>query len=525
LLAVDEAHCISEWGQAFRPDYLRLSHFAQAISAQRVLALTATATASVADDMKVGFGIADADCVRTSFHRPNLKLGCQVVSAEERDAALLRRLLDPAKPRGSTVVYVTTQHTTEQVAKQLVAAGLPAHAYHAGMHQEKRTLVQEGFMASADGIIVATIAFGMGIDKANIRHVVHYNMPKSLESYAQEIGRAGRDGLPSWCDMLFCADDMPVLESFARCDTLEEHTVADMLRDIFHCEDGAPYRHGVVREIKLDEMAKAHDVSQMTVRMLLAFVDIYHGHLETLTPQYNSYQIAPTSQSAGAHTVPVSIRAARSLNAAAAEALATHLVCKKKWAYIDLAAAARYSGVSRAELSVALAALESNSRLQVKASGVVHCYKIASQPAALAALAAAEFTRFKERERRELARISQVIAFVTADCCQAQLLMRHFGEDPGAVFPRPADEAGPSSGGPLSSCGNGCERCRSGKALAVPKLGGACVDTQLWQKLASDAALPRDSPRLLARFAFGFTSPRITALKLKGHPLFGCLTG
>src|SRR4029453_13168986 len=114
--------------------------------------------------------------------------------------------------------YVTLQRTAEHVAEHLAAAGLPARAYHAGMDAEPRTTVQEWGMAGPAGIVVATIAFGMGIDKADVRYVYHYNLPKSLESYSQEIGRAGRDGLPSTVELFACADDVPTLENFAHGD-------------------------------------------------------------------------------------------------------------------------------------------------------------------------------------------------------------------------------------------------------------------------------------------------------------------
>ena len=192
LFAVDEAHCISEWGHNFRPDYLKLAETARELGAQRVLALTATATPAVVRDICAGFNIPLEGAVVTGFHRPNLRLETTPVTLAERDAILLERLEN--RPPGPTIVYVTLQKTAEQVADRLVNAGLPARAYHAGLAADVRTAVQEWWMASDRGIVVATIAFGMGIDKSDVRYVYHYNLPKSLESYSQEIGRAGRDG-------------------------------------------------------------------------------------------------------------------------------------------------------------------------------------------------------------------------------------------------------------------------------------------------------------------------------------------
>src|SRR5438477_3528041 len=171
LFAVDEAHCISEWGHNFRPDYLKLAERAGELAAERVLALTATATPAVVADIRAGFGVEEADAVVTGFYRPNLTLLLVPVAASERDELLLERLRE--RPPGSTIVYVTLQRTALRIAELLVKAGLPARPYHAGMSTEERVAVQEWWSSSSDGIVVATIAFGMGIHKADVRYVYH----------------------------------------------------------------------------------------------------------------------------------------------------------------------------------------------------------------------------------------------------------------------------------------------------------------------------------------------------------------
>src|SRR5439155_16395625 len=184
LFAIDEAHCISEWGHNFRPDYLKLAETAKALRVERVLALTATATPAVVEDICSGFGIPRECAFVTGFYRSNLNLFVSPVRAEERDALLLERLRTRAP--GPAIVYVTLQKTAERVAADLEQAGFSARPYHAGLEAGVRTHVQERWMASDRNIVVATIAFGMGIDKANVRYVYHYNLPKSLESYSQE---------------------------------------------------------------------------------------------------------------------------------------------------------------------------------------------------------------------------------------------------------------------------------------------------------------------------------------------------
>lgn len=195
LFAVDEAHCVSEWGHNFRPDYLKLSLFARSFGAECVLALTATATPEVLEDICRSFDIQQNHAVSTGFYRPNLTLLTMPIEDSKRNDELLTDLR--RQPAGPTIIYVTQQGKAEEVAQMLSENALPAKFYHAGMKSEDRTATQEWFIQSKAGIVAATIAFGMGIDKADIRYVYHYNLPKSLENYSQEVGRAGRDGLLS----------------------------------------------------------------------------------------------------------------------------------------------------------------------------------------------------------------------------------------------------------------------------------------------------------------------------------------
>ncbi|TXT38651.1 MAG: ATP-dependent DNA helicase RecQ [Comamonadaceae bacterium] len=219
LLVVDEAHCISEWGHNFRPDYLKLPRYQQQLAIPQTLLLTATATPPVVTDMQAKFGIATPDVVCTGFYRPNLNLTVEPVSSQHKLPRLLAWLAQ--RPQQPSIVYVTLQHTAEQVAEHLSRYGVAAQAYHAGLGNEQRVAIQQQFMEGQVNCVVATIAFGMGIDKSNIRNVVHFDLPKSIEGYSQEIGRAGRDGLPSDCLVLANRDSLQVLENFVYGDTPE----------------------------------------------------------------------------------------------------------------------------------------------------------------------------------------------------------------------------------------------------------------------------------------------------------------
>src|SRR5215216_148483 len=284
LFAVDEAHCISEWGHNFRPDYLKLAERAQELGAERVLALTATATPAVVADIRAGFGIDEADVVLTGFYRPNLTLLTTPVAARERDVLLLERLRGRAP--GSTIVYVTLQRTSVRIAELLADAGLPARPYHAGMTAEERVAVQEWWAASGQGIVVATIAFGMGIDKADVRYVYHYNLPKSLESYSQEIGRAGRDGEESICELFACPDDVPTLENFAFGDTPTREALGGLLADVLEHPVGAEF---AVSEY---ELSVRHDLRPLVLKTVLTYLEL-DGVLRQGTPFYAGYRLRP----------------------------------------------------------------------------------------------------------------------------------------------------------------------------------------------------------------------------------------
>ncbi|MEM7035273.1 MAG: ATP-dependent DNA helicase RecQ, partial [Chloroflexota bacterium] len=263
LMVIDEAHCISEWGHNFRPEYLKLAEMATELEAQRVLALTATATPKVTDDICREFNIQPNAYTHTGFYRPNLTLYFSVYpNPKEKQAQLLKRI-QQAEP-GPTIVYVTLQKTAETIAHFLSSNGFESQAYHAGMKSEDRNAVQDWFMAANQAIVVATIAFGMGIDKADIRYVYHYNLPKTLENYSQEIGRAGRDGAPSNCEVFASGDDITILENFVYGDTPEPAGLNQFLDLILQHEGDF--------DIGVYELSNQCDIRPLVVRTVLAYL-------------------------------------------------------------------------------------------------------------------------------------------------------------------------------------------------------------------------------------------------------------
>ena len=203
-IAIDEAHCISEWGHDFRPEYRELKKLRQHFPDTPVIALTATATERVRADIIRQLQLRDPRCYVASFNRPNLTYRViPKTSAYEQLLELIR-----ARPNESGIVYCASRKSTDSLARNLSEEGISAKPYHAGLTSSERTKHQESFLRDDVRVVTATIAFGMGINKPNVRFVVHYDLPKNLESYYQETGRAGRDGLPSECVLLFSPGDV-----------------------------------------------------------------------------------------------------------------------------------------------------------------------------------------------------------------------------------------------------------------------------------------------------------------------------
>jgi ATP-dependent DNA helicase RecQ len=210
LFSIDEAHCISEWGHDFRPDYLSLSNIPKMFPGVPVAAFTATATLRVQEDIISRIGLRSPHIVRASFNRPNLFY--QVIRKSRVDLQILEFLKEHHGEPG--IIYRTTRDSVMETAGFLISKGIAAIPYHAGLTTEERTKNQEAFNRDEAQVVVATIAFGMGIDKSNVRFIIHADLPKNIESYYQETGRAGRDGEPAHCILFFSRGDIPKIRYF-----------------------------------------------------------------------------------------------------------------------------------------------------------------------------------------------------------------------------------------------------------------------------------------------------------------------
>ncbi len=263
LLAVDEAHCISQWGQDFRPSYLRISDFLAALPVRPpVAAFTATATTRVRNDIREQLMLRDPETVVTGFDRPNLYF--EVQHPAKKDEALLRLL--NARREKSGIVYCATRNGVESVCAMLKLHGYAATRYHAGLDDEERQRNQEDFICDRSPVMVATNAFGMGIDKSNVSFIIHYNMPKSLEAYYQEAGRAGRDGSAAECFLLYAPGDVQtakfLIQSAAENEALSEEDVQINMREDLRRLDamvGYCKTDGCLRGRILDYFGQQHE--------------------------------------------------------------------------------------------------------------------------------------------------------------------------------------------------------------------------------------------------------------------------
>ncbi|MDP2176596.1 MAG: DNA helicase RecQ [Bacteroidota bacterium] len=230
FVAIDEAHCISEWGHDFRPEYRRIKEMVKAINDVPMIALTATATPKVQSDIQKNLGMLDAKVYKSSFNRTNLYYDVRPKGSKEKVFKDIITIIK-AKPEKSGIIYCLSRKRVEEIAEMLNLNGIKALPYHAGLDAKTRVKNQDAFLMEDCHVIVATIAFGMGIDKPDVRFVMHFDVPKSLEGYYQETGRGGRDGMEGDCVLFYNPSDIEKLEKFMKDKPVAEREIGTLLLD------------------------------------------------------------------------------------------------------------------------------------------------------------------------------------------------------------------------------------------------------------------------------------------------------
>jgi len=497
LLVVDEAHCISEWGHNFRPDYLKLPRYQQQLAIPQTLLLTATATPPVVADMQAKFGIATPDVVCTGFYRPNLNLTVEPVSSHHKLPRLLEWLAQ--RPQQPSIVYVTLQHTAEQVAEHLSRYGVAAQAYHAGLGHEQRVAIQQQFMAGQVNCVVATIAFGMGIDKSNIRNVVHFDLPKSIEGYSQEIGRAGRDGLPSDCLVLANRDSLQVLENFVYGDTPEPTGIRSVLAELLAVPPGQSW------ELTLLPLSNRSNIRLLPLKTLLVQLELL-GIIESRYAYFAEYrfQYLAEPQAILAHFSGERLQFLQAVLHAAPRA--------RTWCTLDFEALHQSYQTDHSRVVKALDYLAEKGWIELEAKQMTEVYTVL-QAHFDAELLCAELSHyFKTKETSEVARIQGVLNLFASAQCLSQRLAAYFG-----------DQDAPLQCGHCSVClGQTASWPESEKLPPLAGLGFSALCDELMKRHQSVQG-NAPSAELLTRFLCGISAPLLTRLKARSLSGFAAL--
>ncbi|UAL41645.1 RecQ family ATP-dependent DNA helicase [Shewanella inventionis] len=501
LLVVDEAHCISEWGHNFRPDYLKIPQFCQAFSIPQTLLLTATATEQVKRDMASRFALAPQQIVQTGFYRSNLDLSVIAVTEQEKNHHLVHYVKHFTASDCVGIVYVTLQHTAEDVAQLLKTAGVNAQAYHAGMEQESRQSIQQQFMDNQVQVIVATIAFGMGIDKSDIRFVIHYDLPKSIENYSQEIGRAGRDGQLSYCYTLANLDGLNTVENFVYGDTPEPESIADLLEIIATETDQGRWE---VQELSLSTACNIRTLPLKTLFVQLELMDV-------IKPSFAYFADFKYRFVEDKHVILNRFNPERQ---AFLNQIFEHTHFKKIWGQLDFDRLYQQYGSERQRVVAALEYLAEQQLIVLETKKITQVFTV-NQQVLHSTLQRQQLTQqlsdyFSDNERKEIVRISKLVAYFELDTCLSSALALYFD-----------DHAAPQTCGHCSVCRGQIAVLSKQTLPALPEADNIATLLAPLQQVVQDKSLPTLTIATQAKFLAGMVMPRFSRLKVKQFEGFG----